>query len=173
MQDKEETTPEASRAAVVGRKENEGWRLEPEVETEAPELIVLWNEAEGVPVNPDGEGHREQAQAKSSRRERETPGEQGVEVKKSQKRKAIRVEPEVTQEYLREAMDLIQEDSEEISFVPSAISANPLFLCDNRCSEKTLSFWQFSSVVIKEGEESYTTNLVPTMLQQNSGGKWR
>ena len=51
--------------------------------------------------------------------------------------------------------------SEEISFVPSAISVpqKPLFRCDNRCSEKTLSFWQFASVVIiKEGEESYTTN---------------
>ena len=36
-----------------------------------------------------------------------------------------------------------------MSFVPSAI---------NQCSEKTLSFWQLSSVVIQEGEESYTTN---------------
>ena len=64
MQDKEETTPEASWAAVTGREEKEGWRLEPEGETETLEVIVLWNEAEGVPVNPDGEGHREQAQAK-------------------------------------------------------------------------------------------------------------
>ena len=46
-------------------------------------------------------------------------------------------------------------------FVPSAISVpqKPLFRCDNQCSEKTLSFWQLASVVIKEGEESYTTNL--------------
>ena len=62
MQDKEETTPEASWAAVAGR---EGWRLEPEGETETPEVIVRWNEAEGVPVNSAGEGHREQARAKS------------------------------------------------------------------------------------------------------------
>ena len=48
-----------------------------------------------------------------------------------------------------------------ISFVPSAISVppKPLCRCDNQCSEKTLSFWQFASVVIKEGEESDTTNL--------------
>ena len=37
MQDKEETTPEASWAAVAGR---EGWMLGPEGETETPEVIV-------------------------------------------------------------------------------------------------------------------------------------
>ena len=39
------------------------------------------------------------------------------------------------------------------------VAAFPLFLLANRCSEKALSFWQFASVVIEEGEESYTTNL--------------
>ena len=75
---------------------------------------------------------------------------------KSPKRKVMRVESEETQ-----AKDLNQEESEEISFVPSAISVpqKPLFRCDNQCSEKTLSFWQFASVVIKEGEDSYTPNL--------------
>ena len=33
------------------------------------------------------------------------------------------------------------------------------FRCGNQCSEKTLSFWQLASVVTKESEESYTTNL--------------
>ena len=68
---------------------------------------------------------------------------------------------EETQDYVREANDMNQEEAQEISFVPSAISVpqKPLFRCDNQCSEKTLSFWQFASVVIKEGEESYTTNL--------------
>ena len=77
MQDKEEATPEASWVAVTGRKEKEGWRLEPEGETETPEVIVLWSEAEGVPANVDGESHHERAQAKSTRREREVPGEEG------------------------------------------------------------------------------------------------
>ena len=67
------------------------------------------------------------------------------------------MESEETQDYATETKDLDQEEAEEISFVPGAISA-PQKLCDNRCSEKTLSFWQFSSDVIKEGEESYTTN---------------
>ena len=54
-----------------------------------------------------------------------------------------------------------QEEGEELSFVPSAISVpqKPLFRCDSQCSEKTLSFWQLASVVVKEGEESDTTNL--------------
>ena len=54
-----------------------------------------------------------------------------------------------------------QEEAEEISFVQSVMSVpqEPLFRCDKRCSGETLSFWQFASVVIKEGEESHTTNL--------------
>ena len=115
---------------------------------------------EGVPVDPNGEGHHERAQAKSSRRDSEAPREDGEEVQ-SPKRKVIRVESEETQDHVREAMHLSQEQVEEISFVPSAISISPkpMFRCDNRCSEKTLSFWQTASVVIKDGEESYTTNV--------------
>ena len=71
------------------------------------------------------------------------------------------MESEETQDYVREAKDMDQEEAEEISFVPSAISVpqKPLFRCDNQCCEKTLSFWQFASVVMTEGKESYTTNL--------------
>ena len=65
-----EPSPEASWAAVTGRKEKEEWRLEPEVETETPEVRVLWNEAEGVLLKLDGEGHHERAQAKSTGRKR-------------------------------------------------------------------------------------------------------
>ena len=78
-------------------------------------------EVEGAPVNPDGEGRRERVQAKSSRRESEAPGEENEEAK-GPKRKVIRVEFEATQDYVREAKDLSQEEAEEISFVPSAIS---------------------------------------------------
>ena len=41
MQNKEETTPEASLAADTGRKEKDGWMLEPEGEAETPEVIVF------------------------------------------------------------------------------------------------------------------------------------
>ena len=89
-------------------------------------------------MNPVGEGHREQAQAKCSRREREAPGEEGDEVK-CQKRKVIRVESKDTQDYVRESLDLSREEAEEISFMPSAISVppKPVLRCDNMCSEKT------------------------------------
>ena len=62
---------------------------------------------------------------------------------------------------MREAKDMDQEEDEEMRIVPGAICVpqKPLFRCDNQCSEKTLSFWQFASVVIKEGKESYTTSL--------------
>ena len=55
--------------------------MEPEGETETPEVIVLWDEAEGVPVNPGGESLHERAQAKSTRRDREAPGDEGEEIK--------------------------------------------------------------------------------------------
>ena len=113
-------------------------------------------------------------QLKDSRRESEAPGEEGEEVK-SPKRKVIRVEFEETQDCVREANDLNQEESEEISIVPSAIGVpqKPSFRCDNHCSEKTLSFWQFASVVIKEGEESYTANSFQQCYNNFSRGKRR
>ena len=33
-----------------------------------------------------------------------------------------------------------------------------MFWCDNRCSDKALSFWQLTSVVVEDGEVSYTAN---------------
>ena len=89
----------------------------------------------------------------SSRRESEAPEEEGEEVR-GPKRTVIRVEPEETQDNVREAKDLDQEEVEEISFVRSAISVPQKILCrcDNRCTEKTLSFWKFASVVIEEEE---------------------
>ena len=67
-------------------------------------------------------------QVKSSRRESETPGEEGEEVK-SPNRKVIRVESEETHDFVRKAKD-----------------TKAVFRCDNQCSEQTLSFWQFASV---------------------------
>ena len=111
-------------------------------------------------MTPEGESLHEQTQVESTRREREGPGEEGEEIK-CPKREVIRVESEEMQDYVKESLDLSREEAEEISFVPSAISVpqRPLFRCDNRCSDKTLSFWQFASVVMKGCEESYTTNL--------------
>ena len=81
------------------------------------------------------------------------PGEEGEE-SKSPKRKIIRVESEETQDFVREAKRTDQEEAEELSFVPSAISVPQklIFRCDSQCN-----FWQLASVVIREGEKSYTT----------------
>ena len=38
-------------------------------------------------------------------------------------------------------------------------SAKALFLCDNQCSKKTLSYWQLASVLVNEGDEAYTIKL--------------
>ena len=139
----------------------EKWRLEPKGEMETPEVIVLVNEAEGVVVNPLTEGHHERAQAKSSGRWKSKRHVKRVRRLKVLKRTVIRVESEETQDYVRESLNLSQDEAEETSFVPSAISIpqRPMFLCDDRCSDKALSFWQFASVVIEEGEEPYTANL--------------
>ena len=57
------------------------------------------------------------------------PWDPGAEVQ-SPKRNIIRVESEETQDYVRDSLNLSQEDAEEISFVPSALSIprGPMFL---------------------------------------------
>ena len=74
---------------------------------------------------------------------------------------------------MRKAKDTDQEEAEELNFVPSAISVPKklMFRCDNLCNEKTLSFWQLASVVIKEGEEIIHYQLMPEMLQRDHDGK--
>ena len=150
------------------------WRLEGEAEKLV--VTVLWNEAEGVSVNPEGESRHEQIRAKTTRKERKmerkvgryAPSEEGAE-KQSPKRKVIRVESEETQDYVRKSWNLSRDEAEEISFVPSAISIpeRPLFWCDNRCSDKALSFWQFASVVIDDVKESCTAKFCVNSVTTN------
>ena len=84
-----------------------------------------------------------------------------MRILKVRKGKVIRVELEETQDHVRESLDLSREEAEEISFVPSAMSIpqRPVFWCDNRCSEKAISFCQFALVVVENGDESNTANL--------------
>ena len=88
-------------------RKKDAWRLEPERKTEMPETGVVSHGVEGIDVDPNCEGHHERGQVKSSRSQSEAPGQ--------------------------EAKDADQEEAEEISFVPSAISVprKPLFRCDN------------------------------------------
>ena len=98
LQDKEETTSEVSWTAAARRRGKEAWRLEPEGEAEMPEVKVLWNEEEGVSVNPEGGGHHEQIRVKIIRREREEREKMEI---RGPKRKVIRVESEETRDYVR------------------------------------------------------------------------
>ena len=67
------------------------------------------------------------------------PGEEGEEINEKPEEKIIPVESEETQDYVRKAKDTDQEEAEEMSFVPSAISVarKPMVRCDNQYSEKT------------------------------------
>ena len=120
IQDVKVVTSETAGKAKRERGED-AWRLQPEGETETLETKVVSNGVEGVHVDPNGEGCHEREQVKNSRRPSEAAGEEGEEIK-SPKRKIIRVESEETQDYVREANDMGQEEAEEISFVPSATS---------------------------------------------------
>ena len=111
-------------------------------------------------MDRNGEGRHERGQEKiaEDKAKRQEKRVRRLRRSRVRRRKVIRVESEETQ---RDANDMDQEEGEEISFEPSAISVaqKPLFRCDNQCSVKTFSFRQLTSVVIKEGEELYTTNL--------------
>ena len=111
-----------------------------------PETVIVADEVEGTNVDSNGEGHHGRGKVKNHRSQSGVQGEEGEEIK-SPKRKVIRVESEETQDYVREAKSTDQEEVEELSFVPSAISVpqKMIFRCDNQCSEKTLSFWQLAS----------------------------
>ena len=77
-----------------------------------------------------------------------------------------------------------QEGLGRIKLVQSAISVprKPMFRCDNQCSEKTLSFWQLASVVIKEGQfttilrrqkEKTTDKLAVERVCGEKGAPWK
>ena len=52
-----------------------------------------------------------------------------------------------------------------------SIRQRPMFWCDNKCSDKALSFLQFASVVIKEGEKSDTVKLCKQCYNKSLGAK--
>ena len=133
--------------------ENGEWRLEPEVEAEVPEIIIVSDTVEGTPVDLDGESRHEHVEAKLSRRGREMLNED--EEIRSPKRKVIRVESEESQDYVRD------ERSAKASVV------------NRQCSEKTLSYWQLASAVVNEGDEAYTTNLCQMCFNNTLAGKRR
>ena len=134
-------------------------------------------------MNPGGESRHRDVRAKVARKEREkqtrmenkvngkASREEGPEVQ-SPKRKVIRLESEETQDYARESLNLSQEEAEERSFVPRAFSIplRPMFWCDNRCSDRAFTFWQFASVVVDDGEGGPHDQFVSAVLQRKIDG---
>ena len=83
-----------------------------------------------------------------------------VEVQGPKRRTMIRVESEETQDYVRQKFtyeDFSQEDVNEISFMPSALSEprGAIHWCDNQCSEQGF----IAAMVTEEGGEAHTINL--------------
>ena len=76
------------------KKENGEWRLEPEGEAEVPEIVIVSDAVEDIPVDLDSESRHEQEEAKHSRGGGKMLND-GEETR-SPKRKVIRVESEET-----------------------------------------------------------------------------
>ena len=112
MQDEQEATSETAGKAT--RRTGEG-------KTEMPETRVVSDGVEGINVDLNGECHHERWRVKNSRRQSDAPGEEGEEIL-SAKRNVIWVESEETQDCVRKAKGTDQEEAEEMSFVPNAIS---------------------------------------------------
>ena len=132
-------------------REEDAWRLEPEGETAVPETVIVADEVEGIYVDSNGEAPHGRGKSQKSQKSK-WRARRGRGRIKSPKRKVIRLEFQETQDYVREAKSTDQEEVEELSFVPSAISVpqRMIFRCDNQCNGKTRSFWQLASVVIRE-----------------------
>ena len=168
-------TSEASWTAVTKGKEKCGG-FEPEGEAESPEATVPWNEAEGVSMNLEGEGRHEQVRTKNHKEGKRKSSKDGRKGRwkgtwrrfRARKRKVIREESEETKDHVRDTLNVSRDEAEEISFVPSGISIpRRSMFCDTRCSDNSLSFWQFASVVVEEGEESHTANSCQQCYNKN------
>ena len=96
----------------------------------------------------------------------EVPQEDNAELQ-SPKSKVIWVESEETQDHVCETLAISQETAQETGFVPSALSEprGPIYWCDNRCSEKAVTYWQIASMVVEEGGEAHN-KFVSAVLQR-------
>ena len=68
-----------------------------------------------------------------------------------------------TQDYVSEPQGLEgidDEEMEELSFIPSAVSEPRLALhiCDNKCNKEGFKFYQLAAIVVDEGGAAHTIN---------------
>ena len=87
----------------------------------------------------------------------------------------IRSESEETKDYVRERLpheDFIQEEVDEIGFVPSALNElqGAMHWCDNRGSEHGNRFNQVGAMVTEECGEAYTSICVTCASRKSQFG---
>ena len=150
MAKKAEAMSESSWTALAKGKERDWRSIDLEGDMEKLEVVGPWSGTEGGSVGPQRKiGHRS-VRTKIAREESDKPKEAEMKVDgevlqeesfeiQSPKRKVIRVEPEETQDHVRETLAISQEEAEEMGFVPSALiePRGPIYWCDNRCTEKS------------------------------------
>ena len=116
------------------REKTSAWRLEPEEETEVPEIIVVSDAVEKTYVDLGGKKTEKESDCSGIRR--------NARLRKRSKECGAR-----------------SSGREDFCTKCVSVPQKMIFRCDKWCSEKSLSYWPLASVVIDEGEESYTTNL--------------
>ena len=177
VHEEDEEKSEASWTAVAKEKERAWWSVDPEGEAEELEVKGPGSVTDSCSV--DGEMRQQDPRWKAAKEEKEKLKVADMEVDEescqeeiaeiqSPKRKVIRVESKETRYYVCEVLEISQEEAEALAFVPSE-PRGAIYLCDNRCSEKAVRYWQFASVVVEEGGEAHTVNFVSAVLHCTGG----
>ena len=166
----EETTSEASWTAVTKGKGKEVWRREPEGEAENPEVTHSF-------VERGGRRHRESGRWQPPRANTSKNHEKGKRRSSPNGKKGwskgARWRGWGDSKSKKESDSGRIGKKRRIMWNNHWTWAKKLVSCQarsasrkahvlgwqNRCSDKALSFWQFVSVVVEEGEESNTANL--------------
>ena len=172
-QEVDEATSESSWTALANGQERDWWSIGLEGEVKKLEVSGPWSGTKGDSVEPKGAtGHRSD-RTKVAREEKEklkedevkmdvdAPQGESAETKSSKKEcdsSRVKRNPRLrlwdagNQPGRSRGISLCAE-------CPQRATRINLFLCDNRCSDKAVRYWQFASVVVEEGGEAHTVNL--------------
>ena len=159
---------ESSWTALAKGRERYWCSIESEGEVEGLEVMGQWSATESESTDPKGETRHRSARTKTVREEREKQKKVEMEVDDEAPQEAS-VKSEVRKKEsnlggIRRDAGLRTRDTgnqpEEMGFVPCALSIprGPVYWCDNRCSDKTIRYWQMASFVVEDDGEAHTHN---------------
>ena len=137
--------------------------------TDVSETIIVWDAVESTCVDLDGKSHREQAEAKHSRRERDVPGEEGEEIK-GPTRKVIRVEPEESQDCRKRSKECVAGRSGREDFCTKCgqcYAENDDWLVTSSAARSHSASGSWRLWWLMKGEESHTTNFMLEVLNNS------